>query len=157
MKIDLNNADLSEFTEIFLSNLTSMLQKNKSLYEQITLNFVIKNLRKTIVKRSKLQNKYLCETMNESKSLRNKQRNLCVSILRKNMRGYFGNLNNKIFTDNIQFWKTVSPLFSEKVFHRECITLKESKKTITNHCQQSLSFKFVDRKKIFSGLQKLKK
>ena len=127
------NADLSEFTEIFLSNLTSMLQKNKSLYEQITLNFVIKNLRKTIVKSSKLRNKYLCEKMNESKSLHNKQRNHCVSILHKNMRGYFGNLNNKIFTDNIQFWKTISPLFSEKVFHRECITLKESNKTITNN------------------------
>ena len=38
LKTHLNNADLSEFTEIFLSNLTSMFQKNKSLYEQITCN-----------------------------------------------------------------------------------------------------------------------
>ena len=37
LKVDLNNAELSEFTEIFLSIVTSMLQKNKSLYEQITL------------------------------------------------------------------------------------------------------------------------
>ena len=31
LKIDLNNADLSEFTEIILSILDKMLQKNKSL------------------------------------------------------------------------------------------------------------------------------
>ena len=52
------------------------------------------------MKRSKLRKKYLRERTNEAKSLFNKQRNLCVSILRKNKRDYFGNLNNKIATDN---------------------------------------------------------
>ena len=138
-----------------------------------------------------------------------------MSILRKNKRDYFGNLNNKIVTDNRKFWKTISPLFSEKAFHRECITLKESNKTITNNVELaetfntffskivpnlnidsnlgdnitnpnitdpvfcaiqkyekhpsilkikeimgthdlSFSFKFIDRKKIFNELQKLK-
>ena len=36
-KIDLNNAELSEFTKIFLSILDKHAPKNKSLYEQITL------------------------------------------------------------------------------------------------------------------------
>ena len=39
-----------------------------------------------------------------------------MSILRKNKRGYIGNLNNKIATDNRKFWKTVSPLFSKEAF-----------------------------------------
>ena len=34
-------------------------------------NLVTKNLRKTITKRSKLRNKYLCETTKEAKSLYN--------------------------------------------------------------------------------------
>ena len=55
-----------------------------------------------------------------------------MSILRKNKRDYFGNLNNKFVTDNGKVWETVSPLFSEKAFHKECITLKESNETITN-------------------------
>ena len=55
-----------------------------------------------------------------------------MSILRKNKRDYFGNLNNKFVTDDGKFWETVSPLFSEKAFHKECITLKESNETITN-------------------------
>ena len=33
-----------------------------------------------------------------------------MSILRKNKRDHFGNLNNKIVTDNRKFWKTISPL-----------------------------------------------
>ena len=60
--------------------------------------------------------------------------------MRKNKRDYFGNLNNKIVTDNLKFWKTISPLFSEKAFHRECITLKERDKTITNNVQLAETF-----------------
>ena len=63
-----------------------------------------------------------------------------MSILRKYKRDYFGNLNNKIVTDNRKFWKTVSPLFPGKVFHRECITLKESNKTITNNVELAETF-----------------
>ena len=63
--------------------------------------------------------------MNEAKSLYNKQRSLCTNILRKNKKDSFGNLNNKIATDNRKFYKIISPLFCEKAFHRECITLKK--------------------------------
>ena len=92
------------------------------------------------MKRSRPRNKYLRERTNEAKSLFNKQRNLCVSVLRKNKRGYFGNLNNKIVTDNRKLWKTISRLSSEKAFHRECITLKESNKTITNNVELAETF-----------------
>ena len=92
------------------------------------------------MKRSKLRNKYLHGRKNKTKSLYNKQRNLYVSILRKNKRDYFGNLNSKIFTDYRKFRKTVSPLFSEKDLHRECITLKESNKTITKNVELAETF-----------------
>ena len=85
------------------------------------------------MKRSKLRNKYLHWRKNKTKSLYNKQRNLYVSILRKNKRDYFGNLNSKIFTDYRKFRKTVSPLFSEKDLHRESITLKELQKQLQNN------------------------
>ena len=42
-------------------------------------------------------------------------------------------LDSKIVADNRKFWKAVSPLFSEKVFHRESIILKEYGKTITDN------------------------
>ena len=129
LKIDLNNAELSEFTEIFLSILDKYAPKKQKFIRANNSKFITKNLRKAIMKRSKLRNRYLRERTNEAKSLYNKQRNLCVSILSKNKREFFGNLNNKIVTDNRKFWKTISPLFFEKAFHRERITLKESNRT----------------------------
>ena len=115
LKIDSNNAKLSEFTEIFLSILDSHAPKKRANDS----NFVTNNFRKAIMKRSKLRNKYLCERTSEAKSLYKKQRNLCVSILRKNKRENFGNLNNIIVTNNRKLWKTISRPFSEKAFHRE--------------------------------------
>ena len=72
--------------------------------------------------------------MNEVKSLYNKNRNLCLSILRKNKRDYyFGNLNNNIATDNRKLLKTISPVFFKKAFHRECLTLNKITKAISNN------------------------
>ena len=135
LKIDLNNAELLEFTEIFLLILDKYAPKKQKFIRENNSNFVTKNLGKAIMKRSKLRNKYLPERTNEGKGLYNTKRNICVSILPKTKRGYFGNLNNKIVTDNRKFWKTISPLFSEKAFHRECITLIESNKIITNNVE----------------------
>ena len=118
MKIDLNNADLSEFIKIFLPILDKHVPRKQKLVQASKSNFVTKNLRKAIMKRSKRRNKYLREGTNEAKSLYNKQRNLCVSIFRKNKRAYFGNLNNQIITDNRKFWKNIRSLFSENAFHR---------------------------------------
>ena len=98
LKIDFYNADLSEFTEIFLSILDQLAPKQQKFIRANNSDFVTKILRKAI-KRSKLRNKYLRERTNDKKSLYDKQRNLCVSILNKNKADYFGNLNNKIATD----------------------------------------------------------
>ena len=113
LKINLSNAELSEFTEIFLSILDKYAPKRQKFIGANHSNFVTKNLGKAIMKMPKLRNKNLRESTNEAKNLYNKQRNLCVSILRKNQRNYFGNLNNKIVTDNRKFWKTISPLRKE--------------------------------------------
>ena len=111
LKIDLNNAELSEFTENFLSILDKHAPRKQKFIRANNSNFVTKSLSKAIMKRSKLRNKYLRERTNKAKSLYNKQRNLCESILRKNKGDFFGNLNNKIVTDNRKFWKTISKDF----------------------------------------------
>ena len=73
--------------------------------------------------RSRLRNKFLREITNESKIAYNKQRNICVSLSRKTKRDYFANLDTKIMKDNWKFWKTVNPLFSEKYYSKEFISL----------------------------------
>ena len=81
----------------------------------------------------KFRNKFLKEKIEDSKSLYNKQRNICVSSLRKTKRNCYVQLDNKIVTDNRKFQKAVRPLFSEKAFCRESIILKEHGKTITDN------------------------
>ena len=73
--------------------------------------------------RSRLRNKFLRERTNESKITYNRQRNICVSLLRKTKRVYFANLNTKSMKDNRKFGKTVNPLFSEKSYSKESISL----------------------------------
>ena len=54
-------------------------------------------------------------------------------MLRKIKMNYYAQLDNKIVTDNRKFWKAVSPLFSEKVFRKKYIIVKEHGKTITDN------------------------
>ena len=72
-----------------------------------------KSLRKEIMLRSILRSKFLKTKVEESKQRYSKQRNLCVTLLRKSKRNYFADLDSRILKDNGKFWKTVNPLYSE--------------------------------------------
>ena len=112
--------------------LTSTLQKMKYIRSN-NCNFMTKELRKAIMNRSKLRNKFLKTRNEESRRRFNRQRNFCVSLLRKTKRRFFGKLDHKVVSDNRKFWKTVGLLFSEKVFHKESIILNNNNKIITNN------------------------
>ena len=89
-------------------------------------NFVIKKLQKALMKRWKLRNDFIKDRKNASQSVYRKQRNLCVTLLRKAKEQYFSNLEPKLITDNKIFWKSVKPLFSDKVTVKEIINLTEN-------------------------------
>ena len=58
----------------------------------------------------------------------NKQRNYCVSLIRKEKKAYYSNLNIRDVTDNKSFWRKVKPPFSEKVNLQTKILLVEKGK-----------------------------
>ena len=99
-----------------------------------------KELRKAIMTRSKLRNKFLKTRNEESKRRFNRHRNFCVSLLRKNKRRFFGNIDHKVVSDNRTFWETVGHLFSEKAFHKESIILNSSNKTVSNNEELAETF-----------------
>ena len=51
-----------------------------------------------------------------------KQRNKCVKLLRNAKFDYYRNIDLGNLTDNHKFWKTVKPLFSDKVQVNSTIT-----------------------------------
>ena len=65
-------------------------------------------------KRTRLRNKFLQNRTESNRDCYNKQRNFCVSLLRKTKKDYYGNVNEKDGIDNKRFWKPVKPLFSDK-------------------------------------------
>ena len=73
-----------------------------------------KALSKAIMLRTKLRNKFLKDLSAANKFSYSKQRNWGVSLLQKEKKKYFANLNEKDITDNKNFWETIKPFLSEK-------------------------------------------
>ena len=113
-----------------LQFLKNMPLKNESILEQIKQILWINH---AIILRSNLRNKFLKSRSNKNREAYKKQRNLCVSLLRLNKKDYFETLDIKFVTDNIMFWKTVAPLFSNKSKASTKITLSENEKFIINN------------------------
>ena len=81
---------------------------------------------------SKLRNVFLKNRNEENGNNYVKQRNLCVTFLRKSKREFFGSLNETGLCDNTKFWGVVKPLLSYKVVSNEKITLVENEKIVEN-------------------------
>ena len=64
--------------------------------------------------RSSLRNAFLKYPTNKNKKHYGKERNFCVSLLRKKKKNYFENLDTKNISDNKTFQTTVKPLLSSK-------------------------------------------
>ena len=82
-----------------------------------------KILSKAIMTRSRLRNKYMKNPNHENKSNYTNYRNYCTRLFRKEKKQYYNNLDINLITDNKKFWKTVKPLFSDKHFSSNKITL----------------------------------
>ena len=67
------------------------------------MSFITKDLSKVIMKRSSLHNNFLRNRTRGNKTLYTKQRNYCVSLLKKDKKKYFANLNEKDILDNKLF------------------------------------------------------
>ncbi len=85
--------------------------------------FMNRALRKAIMLRSRLKNKY-----NKNRTVANweafrKQRNLCVTLFRTEKRNFYNNLDISHITDNRKFWNTVKPFISNKNKSKTKITL----------------------------------
>ena len=110
------NADVFvEFIEICQKTLNHHAPTKQKFVRGNHLPFMNKTLSKAIMHRTRFRNKYLRNKILENKKKYTKQRNYCVSLLRKSKREYYNNLDVKSITDNKTFWKTVKLLLSQNV------------------------------------------
>ena len=92
--------------------------------------------------RSKLHNLYLKVRSDENKIRYKKQRNICVSLVRKAKRKHYEDLSIADVTDNKKFWKRVKPLFGNKIKGNPNTSLVENNNLITD--EKSLAEPFND-------------
>ena len=131
-KLDVCNLKFEHFFNIFfelLNNHTPMKKKHLGANQG---EFMTKRLNKAIMTRSRLRNKYLEQKIADTKIAYDKQRNFCLNFLRRTKKNYFANINISSITDNKKFWKTVKPLFSDKISHKETINLLENDTTLSD-------------------------
>ena len=105
--------------------------------------FMNKELSKAIMVRSRLRNKSI---KLKTQVAYKKQRNFCVSLLRKIKKIFYEHLNPGLISDNKKFWKQVKPFFSGKTQYRGNIMLLEGNEIITNPatCAETFNEFFID-------------
>ena len=91
-----------------------------------------KALSKSIMEKTRIRNNFSKKPIVANKLAYTKQRNFCVSLLRKVKREYFANLNEKNISDDRKFWHPVKPFLPEKNKSREKITLVKNEEVISD-------------------------
>ena len=119
---DTNNG-LEKFIAVCVKTLDRFALYKKKYLRANNMPFMNKSLSRAFMGRSQLRNKYLKKRSETNRLAYAKQRNFCVSLLRKTKKDYYANLNERDIADNKKFWQTVKPLFSDKVKLKEKITL----------------------------------
>ena len=88
--------------------------------------FLTEKLSKANTKRKRLRDSFNETRANENWPAYKRKRNLCVKIFRQNKRSFYAPLDPKDVSHSKRFWKTVKPLFSNKIQSRSCITYLEN-------------------------------
>ena len=105
-----------------------------------------KTLSKAFMKRAKLKNHKNKIRTEENEDAFKKQRNMCVSLLRKEKKEYFNNLDVSIMKDNKRYWDVMKPKFTGKSKLKSKLTLIENDEIITDDQKiaEILNNNFVD-------------
>ena len=94
--ISSNDDGFYNFLKICRNTLDKLASHKRKYIEDNKVPFMNKTLSKEIMKRSNLKNKYLKSRSEEDYQSYAKQRNLCVSLLRKRERSYYSTLTKKM-------------------------------------------------------------
>ena len=125
----------------FLNILNKFAPSKKKYLRANHSRFVNKELHKAVIQRSRLRYENLKDKTRLARIAYKKQRNVCVSILRKCKKYYHENLDTKNATVTKKFWSTVKLLFLNKVRSNTYITLNEDKKLVKTEYQIDNIFK----------------
>ena len=133
--LNMNSLDFGSLKKCFIELLNKVAPLKTKFLRANHSKFVTKDVSKAILLRTKLKNQFLKKRTLEARIKYNKQRNICVSLVKKAKRNYYENLDLNEINDNKKFWATVKPLFSNKIKSADNIFLDESGEIIRNEAK----------------------
>ena len=117
--------EYSHFENIFMNTLNNYAPSKQKYIRANESCFMNKTLKKAVMQRTKLKNKYLRNNTTENKLEYKKQRNFCVKLFKNEKKNYYENLDTNAIVDNKKFWQNVKPSFTDKTKNIQNITLVE--------------------------------
>ena len=125
-------SNYSDFEEIFLKVLDKHAPVKKKVVRANDKPFMTKALRRAIMVRSSLRNKFMKYKTPDLDRAFKKQRNYTNKLLKKEKKRYLSNLDMKNVTDNKKFWQTMKPFFGNTGSVTRKITLVEGEEVISS-------------------------
>ena len=110
-KYDIYGMNCYDFENIFMNILNIHVPLRKKYLRANNAPSMNKSLSKAIMVRSSLRNKFLKSKTRETREAYAKQRNYCVTLLRKTKKCFYENLNPKFISNNKTIWNQVTFLF----------------------------------------------
>ena len=126
----LDKMNIDDFKSILFSTWNFHAPIKKNVVRGNNAPFMNRTLSKAFMHRSKLKNRYHKFQTEVNKNSYKKYRNFCVSLLKKEKRKYYNNLDLKVIKDSKKIWQSVKPLFSGKSKLKTNITLVDDGRMI---------------------------
>ena len=124
--------DYGDFEKEFLKILNKHAPTKKKVVRANDKPYITKALRKAIMFRSSLKNKYMRYKTLDSQRAYKKQKNYTNRLLKKEKKRYFGKIDLSNLTDNKKFWQTMKPLMGNSNNGVRKINLVENNEVIAN-------------------------
>ena len=134
------NGDYGAFEAVVMAVLNEHAPIKRKYVRANDGPFMTKALRKENMHRTKLRNRCNNDRTEENLKAYKKQRNICVKLLRKAKFDYYGNIELIDLTNHHKFWRTVKPLFSDKVQVNSSFTLLEDGKIVSKDSEIAETF-----------------
>ena len=124
--------DYGDFERKFLEILNIYAPTKKKVVRANDKPYMTKALRKAIMLRSSLKNKYMKYKTLDSQRAYKKQKNYTNRLLNKEKKRYFGKIDLDNLTDNKKFWQTMKPLMGNSDNGVQKINLVENNEVIAD-------------------------
>ena len=124
-----------QFEDTFSSVLNMHAPLKKKLLRANHSQYVIKALRKAILRKSKVEKTYFKKQTYESLKAYKKQKNYCSKLYKKERKKFFDILSTSVVSVNKTFWEVIKAFFTNKSTFGRNIELIEKEEILKDHTE----------------------